>query len=195
MRQALGPGALGKPRGSGWRGRWEGGSVWGTHVNPWLFHFNVWQNSLQIKKKSEKKKKTSQASLKQGHWYIFSSELHSLPHLSGEWPLIFLFRQEILEIIFTPLTHTSFPDPSVNVTSTCKPHSYSNHFYHLHDYHSCFSCILSHLDWYVPQLVSLFSPLSPTMSTLNMVARVALLKTEIRYHFYAPTLQWLLIQK
>ena len=22
----------------------------GTHVNPWLFHFNVWQNSLQIKK-------------------------------------------------------------------------------------------------------------------------------------------------
>ena len=55
MRQALGPGALGKPRGSGWRGRWEGGSGWETHVNPWLFHFNVWQNSLQIKKKSEKK--------------------------------------------------------------------------------------------------------------------------------------------
>ena len=41
MRQALGPGALGKPIGSGWRGRWEGGSGWGTHVNPWLFHFNV----------------------------------------------------------------------------------------------------------------------------------------------------------
>ena len=41
MRQALGPGALGKPRGSGWRGRREGGSGWGTHVNPWLFHFNV----------------------------------------------------------------------------------------------------------------------------------------------------------
>ena len=51
MRQALGPGALGKPRGSGWRGRWEGGSEWGTHVNPWLIHFKVWQNSLQIKKK------------------------------------------------------------------------------------------------------------------------------------------------
>ena len=50
MRQALGPGALGKPRGSGWRGRWEGGSGWGPHVNLWLFHFNVWQNSLQIKK-------------------------------------------------------------------------------------------------------------------------------------------------
>ena len=55
MRQALGPGALGRPRGSGWRGRWEGGSGWGTHVNPWLFHFNVWQNPLQIKKIKKKK--------------------------------------------------------------------------------------------------------------------------------------------
>ena len=53
MRQALGPGALGRPRGSGWRWRWEGGSGWGTHVNPRLFHFNVWQNSLQKKKKKK----------------------------------------------------------------------------------------------------------------------------------------------
>ena len=52
MRQALGPGALGRPWGSGWRGRWEGGSGWGTHVNPWLFHFNVWQNPLQKKKRN-----------------------------------------------------------------------------------------------------------------------------------------------
>ena len=41
MRQALGPGALGKPRGIGWRGRWEEGLGWGTHVNLWLIHFNV----------------------------------------------------------------------------------------------------------------------------------------------------------
>ena len=40
-------GALGRPRGIGWRGRWEGGSGWGTHVNLWLIHFNVWQNPLQ----------------------------------------------------------------------------------------------------------------------------------------------------
>ena len=39
-----------RPRGIGWRGRWEGWSGWGTHVNPWLFHFNVWQNPLQYKK-------------------------------------------------------------------------------------------------------------------------------------------------
>ena len=57
FRQALGPGALGKPRGSGWRGRWEGGSGWGTHVNPWLFHFNVLKNPPQIKKKLKLKLK------------------------------------------------------------------------------------------------------------------------------------------
>ena len=41
MRQVLGPGTLGTPRGIGWRGRWEGGPGWGIHVNPWLIHFNV----------------------------------------------------------------------------------------------------------------------------------------------------------
>ena len=69
MRQVLGPGALGRPRGIGWRGRWEGGSGWGTHVNPWLIHVSVWQNPLQyckvislqlIKKIKLKKKKHNQ---------------------------------------------------------------------------------------------------------------------------------------
>ena len=41
MRQVLRPGALGRPRGIGWRGRWEGGLGWGIHVNPWLIHVNV----------------------------------------------------------------------------------------------------------------------------------------------------------
>ena len=41
MRQVLGPDALGRPRGIGWRGRWEGGLGWGLHVNPWLIHVNV----------------------------------------------------------------------------------------------------------------------------------------------------------
>ena len=47
MRQVLRAGALGRPRGMGWRGRREGGSGWGTHVNPWLIHVNVWQKPLQ----------------------------------------------------------------------------------------------------------------------------------------------------
>ena len=29
------------------RGRWEGGSGWGPHVNPRLIHVNVWQKPLQ----------------------------------------------------------------------------------------------------------------------------------------------------
>ena len=36
-----------RPRGIGWRGRWEGGSGWGIHVNPWLIHVNAWQKPLQ----------------------------------------------------------------------------------------------------------------------------------------------------
>ena len=47
MRQVLRAGALGRPRGMGWRGRSEGGSRWGTHVNPWLIHVSVWQKTLQ----------------------------------------------------------------------------------------------------------------------------------------------------
>ena len=33
--------------GMGLEGKWEGGSGWGTHVNPWLLHVNVWQKPLQ----------------------------------------------------------------------------------------------------------------------------------------------------
>ena len=47
MRQVLRAGTLGRPRGMGWGGRWEGGSGWGTHVNSWLIHVNVWQKPLQ----------------------------------------------------------------------------------------------------------------------------------------------------
>ena len=68
MRQVLGAGALGRPRGKGWGERWEGGSGWGTHVNPWLIHVNVWQKPLQyckvislqlIKIKGEKRKENA----------------------------------------------------------------------------------------------------------------------------------------
>ena len=47
MRQVLGPGALGRPRGIGWGGWWVGGSGWGIYVDPWLIHVNVWQKPLQ----------------------------------------------------------------------------------------------------------------------------------------------------
>ena len=75
MRQVLGAGALGRPREIGWGGRWEGESEWGTHVNPWLIHVNVWQKPLQyckvirlqlIKINEKKKKKESTCQLR-GH--------------------------------------------------------------------------------------------------------------------------------
>ena len=55
MRQVFRAAALGRPR----------GMAWGTHVNPWLIHVNVWQKplqyckviSLQLIKINEKKKK------------------------------------------------------------------------------------------------------------------------------------------
>ena len=50
MRQVLRAGALGRPRGMGWGGRLEGGSGWGTRVNPWLIHVNVWEKPLQYYK-------------------------------------------------------------------------------------------------------------------------------------------------
>ena len=71
MKQVLRAGALGRPRGMGWRGRRKGGSGWKTHVNPWLIHINVWQKplqyckviSLQLIKTNEKKKKPGGALL------------------------------------------------------------------------------------------------------------------------------------
>ena len=50
MRQVLRAGALGRHRVMRWGGRQEGGSGWGTHVNPWLIHVNVWQKPLQYYK-------------------------------------------------------------------------------------------------------------------------------------------------
>ena len=31
----------------GWGERWEEGSGWGAHVNPWLIYVNVWPKPLQ----------------------------------------------------------------------------------------------------------------------------------------------------
>ena len=63
MRQVLGPGGLGRPRGIRWRGRWKGGLGWGIHVYPWLIHVNIWQKPLQyckvISLQLIKKKKNS----------------------------------------------------------------------------------------------------------------------------------------
>ena len=51
MRQALGPGALGKPRGNGWRGRWEGGIGMGNTCKPMAVSFQCMTKSTTNKKK------------------------------------------------------------------------------------------------------------------------------------------------
>ena len=55
-----GHGALGRPRGMVWGGRREEGSGWGTHVNLWRIHFDIWQNYynyVKFKNKIKLKKK------------------------------------------------------------------------------------------------------------------------------------------
>ena len=47
MRQVSGLVHWEDPEGWDGEGRWEGGSGWGAHVNPWLIHVNVWQKPLQ----------------------------------------------------------------------------------------------------------------------------------------------------
>ena len=89
MRQVLGPGALGRLRGIGWRGRWEGGLGWGTHVNPWLIHFNVWQNPLQYCKVIslqliKKKKNFPICWIKQGQSSAYNSKTRKKQFSQGE---------------------------------------------------------------------------------------------------------------
>ena len=50
LNRALKAGALGRPRGMGWGGRWEGGSGWRTCVYPWQIPVDVWQNQYNIVK-------------------------------------------------------------------------------------------------------------------------------------------------
>ena len=82
-------------RGMGWGGRREGGSGWGTHVNPWLIHVNVWRNplqyckviSLQLIKINEKKRKKEMIAQFQGDLTSLSG-LSSPPFLLL-WCLLF----------------------------------------------------------------------------------------------------------
>ena len=98
MRQVLRPGALGRPRGIGWRGRCEGVSGWGTHVNPRLIHFNVWQNplqyckviSLQLIKKKKKKLMSIESMMPSNHLIL----CHPLLLLPSVFPNIKVFSNE-----------------------------------------------------------------------------------------------------
>ena len=57
MRQALGPGALGRPRGIGWRGRWEGGIGMGNTCKSMADSFQCMTKPTTIKKNKNQKNK------------------------------------------------------------------------------------------------------------------------------------------
>ena len=101
MRQVLGPGALGRPRGIGWGGRWEGGSGWLTHVNPWLIHVNVWEKplqyckviSLQLIKINEKKSKSTQKTSLLSYFKKLPQPPHSSPWILMQHSFDTLYTQ------------------------------------------------------------------------------------------------------
>ena len=121
MRQVLGPHALGRPRGIGWRGRWEGGSGWGIHVNPWLIHVNVWKKplqyckviSLQLIKINEKKKGNCSDLYKRVHGLCFLQDI--LWFSVYIWPLIrfeftFVYSVRKCSNFFLLFITSSFPN-------------------------------------------------------------------------------------
>ena len=95
MRQVLGAGALGRPRGMGWGGRWERGPGWGTHVNPWLIHVNVWQKPLQ-------------------YWKVISFQLIKI---NGKKNLPF---QLFLNVQFSDIKHIYTIVQSLELFSSCE---------------------------------------------------------------------------
>ena len=87
-------GALGRPRGMGWGGRWEGWLGWGIHVNPWLIHVSVWQKppkyckviSLQLIKNKWKKKVFSNTTVQKHQFFGSQLSWLSNSHIHT-WPL------------------------------------------------------------------------------------------------------------
>ena len=120
MRQVLGPGALGRPRGIRWRGRWEGGSGYRIHVNPWLIHVNVWHKplqyckviSLQLIKINEKTNKTKQKD-------DAIKVLHSVCQLTWKTQQ---WSQDWKRSIFIPVQRRAMPDNVQTTTQLCSFH-------------------------------------------------------------------------
>ena len=76
MRQALGRGALGKPRGSGWRGRWEGGIGMGNTCKPMAISFQCmtkFTTNKKIKKERKKKVKSNECREAERPELVFNS--------------------------------------------------------------------------------------------------------------------------
>ena len=103
MRQVLRAGAPERPRGMGWRGRQEGGSEWGTHVNPWLIHVNVWQKPLQYCKvislqliKISEKIKNSRGLFSISSSYFFYNQINKQTNNKpSNWPFPHGYEEQL----------------------------------------------------------------------------------------------------
>ena len=94
MRQVLRAGAMGRPRGMGWGGRWEGGSEWWTH-NSWLIHVNVWQKPLQCCKVISLQLIQINLKKKEGNKFVWRS---TKPFQKTEFHVILEGWEEISEL-------------------------------------------------------------------------------------------------
>ena len=94
----------GMTSGMGWGGRREGGSGWGTHVNPWLIYVNVWQKllqyckviSLQLIKINEKNPTFFTLFLTFIKWLFSSSLLSAIRVVSSAYLNLLIFLPAVL---------------------------------------------------------------------------------------------------
>ena len=99
MRQVPRPGALGWPRGMGWGGRWKGRSGWGTHVNPWLIHVNVWQKPLQYCKVTRLQLIKINGKKKREYWVQVGGHMYT----DGQFMLMYSKIVTIFKVIISQL--------------------------------------------------------------------------------------------
>ena len=137
------PLSMGFPRqeywSGGWGGRWEGGSGWGTHVNPWLIHVNGWQKPLQyckvislqlIKIIGRKKKRILE-------WVAISfsrvsSRLRDWTHISFIAGRFFIswasgspiIMRKLLKIFKSQLSYLTNSDDTMDLTGWYKDYTY-----------------------------------------------------------------------
>ena len=106
--RALKAGALGQPRGMGWRRRWERFQDGGTHVHPWLIHVDLLQKapqyckviSLKLNKlrKRKKKKERERETTKVGCYFL----QRIFPNQGSKLWFLYLLHWQVCSLAIAP---------------------------------------------------------------------------------------------